>query len=460
MALTTEQIRNNMIADLNQLIPQVETNKGPIRDLWINPVAGESNLLRTEVDSVRRLYSVDFADAMSRAELESLAFQYGIQPFNGSSATGVVTLKVTTVPGRVLVVPEGSIFSTDDGQFNFLSTGLVEIPKENIQQFYVPSSKAYEIPVVVNAELVGEASNVAAFRITKVASPLNFNATVLNYAEISGGRDAESNDELSDRIRDVSVQNERGTTAGLRRSILENNTKTMDVSIIRNIDSIGTFDTYRAQLDSFTIGEESELSTEAFTAPLSENNQTFALANPPIIDVVSVLVNDVELPTTSWRLNRNPQRSSRDFDSVTIRSFVAVNSTITITYTYNKLLHDLDQAFISSSDDLFGVNMRFREGVDVPLRVGVTVSIQNSSNSSVFVSSIVSKIAEYCNPNKFVDELTSMGLREFLRDEIVGLLSVTVTDFARLSDTDTTDIITFEDFEYPTISATDITIKS
>jgi len=458
---TEDQAIQVMIDKLREEIPDVDFEKGPIRDLFITPVAREEILLINQMDRVARLYSVDFYESMTREELESLAYQFGVTPFQGSKARGTISVHVVqNTTDRALLVPTGSAFSTDDGQYSYISTESIEIPRDTLNNYYNSETKTYVIDVSVEAADVGEDYNIAAFRIVQITARTNFQIKrVENRSALIGGRSPESNAELAERIREVSVKNERGTISGFNSAILDAAAgKIYDISLVRNDEIDGYRNTYRAHIDAFVIGSESTEVSESFIAAVSESGQQFKLSNTPVSEVTAVTVGTTEITETEYTVTLDPTPYSGSNDVVQIKGLVSVGTEIQITYVYNKVLQDLQQEFDVEENDVFGVSLRFREAVPIALQVIVQATIQISQSSVSFAADVQQFTQAFINQNKFVTQLNASDLREYLRNNITGILSLSISHFGKVSEQESFDILTFEANEYPVIESDQIEI--
>ena len=155
--------------------------------LIINMIAYEVKVIREQLQAASLQMLVDFATAPA---LDFHAALVGVARLPASGA--VTTLQFTVAAGHSgVVIPAGSRVATTDGQIIFQTTEIITI---------VPGNTTGTVSGV--STTVGAAGNGYAIgSVTGVLDPRPFLLSVTNTTVTSSGSDAETDDELRERVK-------------------------------------------------------------------------------------------------------------------------------------------------------------------------------------------------------------------------------------------------------------------
>ena len=112
MALTAEQVKNNLINQILYNFPTAETNTGSVlRDIFVDPQSVQISNLSEEIDDVKNLSTfVKNAEYISEEDLDAIGENYGVTRDLGQFANGIITFQTTVRPSQRIQIgnDEGS----------------------------------------------------------------------------------------------------------------------------------------------------------------------------------------------------------------------------------------------------------------------------------------------------------------------------------------------------------------
>ncbi len=153
----------------------------------------------------------------SGLELDQFVGLFGFGRLQGSPATGVIVMTLTSPSSSNLVIPLGTQFYTTPGltatttTTNFSSTQAVVLPA---------GSFTVSVPVVCTT--VGTTGNVAPDSITSQSAAIGA-TSVTNTAAMTGGTNVETDAQLRQRFMDTFLRNISGTEDWYINVALQNN---------------------------------------------------------------------------------------------------------------------------------------------------------------------------------------------------------------------------------------------
>ena len=199
MTTTRQECETSIINSLKISDPAMNTGLGtPVRKI-ISAVASEIADYSTEQDSTRTLYAVE---SVSGSELDALVAQFGFTRQETKAAHGTITVSRDN-GDSALQIAYGSQFykpsSSSSGAIYFQTTAYQELAKGVLSA-----------DIAVRAVTAGSIGNVAADTITYSSSYSSY-VSVTNANPTTGGRDAETDEELRKRFLETVFRNVSGT---------------------------------------------------------------------------------------------------------------------------------------------------------------------------------------------------------------------------------------------------------
>lgn len=130
-----------------------------------------------------------FVSSAHGEALDSHAAQRGLERKKGSKASGTLRVSVDVPLEYDVVIPQGTVFATSDGQLYY----------ESISQAVIMSGTGSTF-VEVNARYSGSRFNVDAETVTTVVTYFSSGISVTNSSAFRGGTDDETDEMLRERI--------------------------------------------------------------------------------------------------------------------------------------------------------------------------------------------------------------------------------------------------------------------
>lgn len=195
---TPYEIVSQMRQSLSVSEPDLDTSVGtPIRKIL--DVVSEA-VAEAYIDRYLLSYQYDI-DAKAGADLDAFVSLFGFTRQAARRATGTVLLLRDSPASSAFFVPNGSQFSTGDS---------TSVTAQTVTSTIFPQGST-SISVTVQAAVGGSAGNVAANSLTRWISPIPGIIAITNPAALTGGMDAESDDQLRERFKRSLFRNMAGT---------------------------------------------------------------------------------------------------------------------------------------------------------------------------------------------------------------------------------------------------------
>lgn len=197
-AVTLNDIVSQMRSALSLSEPDLDTTIGtPTRK--IIDVVGET-IAEAYVDKYLLEYQYDI-DAKSDADLDEFVRLFGFTRFPAKRASGMVTFERTTASPADILIPVGSQITSTGGSSVVVQTVTPAL--------LVTGETSIDIPV--QALVGGTTGNVPANSLRFRVSPLAGISSFTNTVALTGGADAESDDQLRSRFIRTIFRNMAGT---------------------------------------------------------------------------------------------------------------------------------------------------------------------------------------------------------------------------------------------------------
>jgi hypothetical protein len=146
------------------------------------------------------------------AAFEAYASNFGLQRRSGVSAQTEVLFFTTRRPNQTLAIPLGTLVSGAGVQF--VTTRAVSIPFDQLASYFNPVTGRYGVTAPVRAANPGSAGNVGVGQINTLVTSLSGSLSVVNSAAATGGKNQESNLDLTVRVQNRLASVDSGTSRG------------------------------------------------------------------------------------------------------------------------------------------------------------------------------------------------------------------------------------------------------
>lgn len=452
MARTQRQIEESLAASIERQDASVDTVKGPVYDLFIRPESAEIRRLELQYDDLSRRYSLDYVLTRNAQILDLYGGNHGVRRSGGRAATGWVTFFTYAPPSRdgLVLIPAGTIVSTSDSSIAFRTRRDGYIYGSSLSSYYNAAARRYEVRVPVEAMGSGSLYEVPASRIVKIQTDIDGIDGVINRTRMEKSTEVESSSNFGNRIRSKFNGLALGSGDGLEQLVRNYDPASItDVRVIFSTD-IENFRrrTRRSAWDVYLIGSLSEEDEVTFIG--NGVQRTFSLPNVPALGVTSVHVGNTGvgftfLPDSSFQF----RSSTRADDRVELDLVPGVNETVTIRYSYDKLITDT-QAYV----DKIGVNLYrsdilIRKAIPVAVRTRLLVQVLSSFDATAAASSAFQVASEYVSSGLFASLVFPNALRSDVASTVPGVSRVDVLEFTRdLTGSISVDVIELSPFEY------------
>ena len=463
MARTLRQIEQSLADSIENQDSSIDTVKGPIFDLFIRPQAAQLRAIELLFDDLSRRFSLDYVLSQSPEVLQLYGANHGLRRSSGRAARGNVTFFTFSAPAsdEVLVIPAGTVVSTTNTSISFRTLRDAFILGSSLGAFYNASARRYEVRVPVEALGAGSLFEVPPNRISRIQTSVAGIDGVINRDRISGSTEFESTTRFGARIRAKFNGLALGSGDGLAQLVRQ-----FDTSSINDVQMIFSSDTEnfrrrtrRSSWDVYIVGSITETAEVTYVGNASQ--RTFSLPSTPALAVTSVRVGNVStgftfLPDTSFQYRSSTQANDR----VELDVIPGVNESVTISYTYDKLVRDTQEYINRVGINLYRSDILARKAIPVPIRVKVLVQVLSSFDETEAASAAFASVSSFVNREEFVSILFANDLRSKLSADVAGVSNVSVLEFTRdLTGTIPVETIEFRPFEYAETSDALITIE-
>jgi hypothetical protein len=463
MARTLRQIELSLADSIETQDSSIDTVKGPVFDIFIRPQAAQVRAVELLFDDLSRRYSLDYVLSQNETVLQLYGANHGLRRSLGRAARGNVTFFTYAAPGpdEIVVVPAGTVVSTTDTTISFRTLRDAFILGSSLGAFYNAAARRYEVRVPVEALGAGALFEVPQNRIIRIQSTVRGIDGVINRERISGSTEFESAARFGARIRSKFNGLALGSGDGLKQLVESYDTSSIDdVSMIFSTD-IEHFRrrTRRSAWDVYIIGSVTETAEVTYVGNAVQ--RTFSLPLVPALAVTSVRVGSTSvgftfLPDTTFQYRGSTQANDR----VELDVIPGLNETVTITYTYDKLIRDTQTYVDRLGIQLYRADILVRKAIAVPVRVRVLVQVLSSFDETEAAGAAFASVSSFVNKEEFVSILFANDLRSQLSADVAGVSNISILEFTRdLTGTIPVETIEFKPYEYPETSDSLITIE-
>lgn len=469
--ISAAQFRTQIRQGITERTETHDVAFGPIRDVVIDPMA---TVLEDQNDRIRQvslLVSLVNSTEFSDDDLDALVFNEGLTRQAGSRATGTVVFSTVTVDitGPDLVVQRGFPIATlpdasTGTSITFVTTEERTLTAVNASSYFNIDTDRYELQVPVIATVEGSAGLVGASRINRPLRPLNSFDEVSNTTATTGGRDRETNAELIDRYLLAVLGRDLTTPTGVRRFALDNFPDTVDVLTVFGSNPLLTrTDTNAGAVDAYVLGSSTVTRRENLT--YLGVNQLMTVSFPPLVSVTSVVEGATTfIEGTDYEVvfdDSDLAGSTRATEGVRFLAAgtqpSAPGAAVTVTYTSNQLIRNLQTEFELDNVFVFGRDLLIKEGLQVDIILEADLRVSSGFSTSTVSSAVNTAVLDFINALNLGDDVEESDIQGAVR-RVSGVDNFIITRLVRsATDTGATDVL-IADNEYARIAQADLVI--
>lgn len=421
---TSQEIIQDLINQISIIQTNADTSTGfVLRDLVIDVVASQIAGLYTEIDTLRQLSSLVYADTMSETDLDNLAFNWDLTRRSATVSAGVVTFRSISQPATTIPIPLGTIVRTvtENGiSYSFETTEEVTLSSSTI---FNSSTGYYEVDADIQSSNSGAAYNISANTITIIGTPINGVDYVVNKLPTTGGTDRETNTALATRIL-AKVQGIEVATANGYRSLALTINGVQDALAVGPNDSEMVRNIYGGSVDLYLMGQVTD--TLAYATVFSGLTNITLFQTKPVTDVGSVIgitlsggnnYNFVEDTDYEVHIDTSPVFgfSTRAYDYIEwlpggLEPFAG--STVTIAEVFDKTVVDVQELLDDSENKVITADVLAKTGTQIDVVISLVVNKLSGFVSSDIQTNVI---------NTITNNIAALGLGQRLHaSDVVG----------------------------------------
>jgi len=434
VAQTASQISQELASSINESDPTLDTTQGPIPDIFIRPQSGQLAKASSDSESLRQLFSLDFAQSATPQEIQQALANYGSTPGLGEPSSHIQYFMRFSRPTSDVVIPAGSLVSNQDGSLIYSVVASGTISSGSPSLFYNPTRRTYEIGLLVKATGVGAAYELPPLLVNTVLSSIPGIDLTENRVKSGGASDPESSSLQTQRLQTALLGRNLGGPGGIS-DIIQNalSTKISDVSVIQPVNQEFNRIVAGPALDIYLLGVNTGTTTETFTA--TSGQTIFPLSNVPALAISTVTINGVSGGVTSALVKDGSLESGYSLnasDVVVISPASATGDIVVITYTYNTVLQDAYNVVFGGGDSyLFNTDILLR----YPFVVNPVITGSIKTLPSYSVADVEKNLAAYlASTFNFINFTTTVipnDIAQQVRQKVPGVQSFVLTQFHR-----------------------------
>jgi len=470
---TVSDIRTLLMNEFQLHLPNVDVTEGtPERDIFIEaPIAGQLKPLWDDITYSAKLHApIKYYSDLDLKDVKTYCANFGVTPLAATYSSGSVTFYTYAEPVSNIVIPAGTTVSTEDTEpINFITVGTYTLYAGISSSYYNIDTERYEIVCNVRAANPGTAYRAGSNTVTQLGTGISGIEGCVNESAISGGQAEETVFSALQRV--VNKYEGRGlaNTQGLKNFILSytqavNVATANDPEMVRDQGIGGAIDFYIIGSSIAThIDEYSITSTGlAMDGEYGYTSTELTLTKPPVKSVSSVLVNDVPLALDYYELQIDDgvlKLSTQALDKIVLTSSGLLNfgtfisgDTITVTYNYNKLLHNITSSLNSLPNHYINRDYLIREMYAVTVDVYLKFKEVTGQTFDTVSTNIDVEIAQFINSVQNEGSLEVADIigvvKSFSTVDNIDLTTVSITPLNGGVKTAQGDII-FDKNEYP-----------
>ena len=431
MALTAEQVKNNLVNQVLQNFPTADVETGSVlRDVFIDPQSVQIAALSEELDYISYLNTfVQNADKISEEDLDDIGATYGVVRSNGNTATGSITFQALTLPTENIQIgaDDGSggisvktLLTEGGNSYEFTTTETVYLKTDAT---WNTEHNCYEVTAPIKANTPGSNYNLGVGTIRVLVNGISNITGVYNYTPTVGGTDRQSNIEYAQSIQDTILGNSKNIETGID-------------SILKSIDGVSEVKTLHPNSPeeptqagyavSYIKGSQESITTDEITYLIT--SQEYPLSKKPVTRIISVnAVVDGVSKTLQQGIDYDLVIDDNTLYSHTMYSsdrIVFLNTTtgtpdpntiVTVNFAYNKLIETCQNTLSNNLQDyLILGNLLAAQAMPTIIDFSTNIRLKYNYNTEAVKNEILTGISNYIISLPLGGDITSDGLYSYI----------------------------------------------
>jgi hypothetical protein len=254
---------------------------------------------------------------------------------------------------------------------------------------------------------------VAAYRVSKIRTPLGFPARVENRDAFTQGRDAESKEDFIARIGLDTAGFSVNSSEAVRNAILSQVAGVSDCAFVKPHQDANKIIVYHIGSKVISTAVEGSTGSNPSRIIKFPENQT------PIRFVEAVVLNGVAL---------DPQDYTHDGYRLALSPSITLqpNQSYAISFQYNGLNQDIS-SFLASTADVHQTQWVPKEATPVPLNIQISLRMPSFHPSSDVAELAIRTVTDAVNQGRFVETLSASALSKAVLDASSDILACNLT---------------------------------
>lgn len=479
MALTAEQVKNNLVNQILQNFPTADLETGSVlRDVMVDPQAVQMAALSEEIDYISYLNTfVQNADKISEEDLDEIGATYGVVRSAGNIATGSITFQATSLPTENIQIGanDGSggvsvktLLTEGGNSYEFTTTETVYLKTD---ASYNTEHGCYEVTAPIQANTTGSEYNLGIGTIKVLVNGISNITGVYNYTPTTGGTDRQDNVSYAQSIQDSILGSSKDIETGVN-------------SVLKSIDGVQEVKTLHPNSSeeptqagySITYirgSKESIISNEEITYTIT--NTEYDLSKKPVTRIISVIatVNGQE-KTLEQGIDYYLSSDSKSIYNDTIYSADKIvflktttgtpdsNSKFYVNFAYNSLIEDCQEELNSILTNYLVLgNLLVAQANPVIIDFSTKIKLKYNYNTEVIKNEILTGISNFVTSLALGADFTQSDMFTFITNtysEYINSISYPFTKFCKRENQITVDELTFTFGQYASIDENSINI--
>jgi len=461
--ITAKQFITNLSTDINNRNASYDTTIGPIADIYIRPTANALELQNDRIRQVSLLQTLQQINSFQDSDVDAFVYNESLIRLQGGYSNGTVTFSRAVPPTSNITVQQNFPISTNPdtatGQtVTFVTTVAATMVSANAASYFNIQTQRYELTVPVQATIAGSIGVVGANLITNPLRPMTGFDSVTNNSGTSSVSDVETSPDLIERFKISIIGTQLATTNGRKLFIESNFQDAGDVLVVTTGDPLITRSGINGgAVDIYIQGENNVAITENQT--FVGINQLIVLDNQPVTSVTSVVgytlgTDYIFVPDTS-----GVSGSSRSKDAIKFipgGSSPAVGAAITVTYEYDILVSEIQNALNNADNQVDGQDPLVRHATVEPIQIGGNITVNNGFTASTVIATVQTALLSYVNGLGLGQNVEQFELNLIIGG-VSGVGNFIFTSLDFVGGTGNADVVIAKN-EYATLVASNINI--
>lgn len=414
--MVTFKSRETILGELRQFLKQynrsIDTGDNSLaKDFVLLPQAVGGSLVFDSLDAVNDSFILA-QQTSDQLDLEAQE-NFGIQRSSGEYAIVTVTFYSVNAPTENISISAGTQVQTAGTSFvspvSFETISSYSVNLSSISSFFSYDRGRYEFPVACRATTVGSNGNVGAGTIQSIIGTVSQIDGCTNLTASSGGSDAESDEDLRQRINNKKTGRDLNTRNGTAAFVTSQSFT--DAYPVRVEDE----DSERASgVDVFVIDYYLSSVTESFT--YYPEIPRYYFSNLPIESVSSVVANGSPLATTTYDVTRDTttplRRSALAQEYISIRNSASLSSgtIFTVTYTYRADISQLQDTFGLNENDVLTADVLVKRAYPLLLNLNATLTLKANADGPATRSRVRNALIQFMSTYRLGDNVQKSDL--------------------------------------------------